>query len=363
MDRRVWQRYDFVLTITTMLLLGYGVMMIYSASHDVPAIADSAMRQAIFAAGGILIGLGVTWIDYRLYDSLVIPGYVLMIVLLVLVLLVGQVSFGAQRSIDLGIIDLQPSELSKLLMIISLAAFLARREEQVGRLSTLILSILLTALPVFLIYREPDLGTSLVLIFIWVVMIFASGMPLLYLGILAGAGVAAVPLLWMVMRDYMRKRLIIFLNPKSDPQAYYNIEQALFAIGSGGWWGKGYMQGTQSQLGFLVVQHTDFIFSVIGEEMGLIGALLLFVLFAVLLLRILRAAHMARDTFGRLICVGVAAWFFFQAGVNIGMNLNLLPVTGLPLPLISYGGSSLVPMLVTLGIVQSVLLRHRKIEF
>jgi rod shape determining protein RodA len=153
------------------------------------------------------------------------------------------------------------------------------------------------------------------------------------------------------------------LSPESDPQSYYNIKQALYAIGSGGWFGKGYLEGTQSQLGFLLVQHTDFVFSVICEELGMLGAMILFVLFAVVLLRVLRAAKLARDAFGRLICTGIAAWFFFQIAVNIGMNLNLVPVTGLPLPFISYGGSSLIPMLAAIGLVQGVLLRHRKIEF
>jgi rod shape determining protein RodA len=165
------------------------------------------------------------------------------------------------------------------------------------------------------------------------------------------------------MEEYMRNRLVTFLDPSSDPHAYYNIQQALYAIASGGWFGKGYLRGTQSQLHFLLVKHTDFAFSVLCEELGLAGALLLFALLAAVLLRALAAAKVARDSFGRLMCTGVAAWVFFQCAVNIGMNLNLLPVTGLPLPFVSYGGSSLVTLLAAMGLVQSVLLRHRKIEF
>jgi rod shape determining protein RodA len=165
------------------------------------------------------------------------------------------------------------------------------------------------------------------------------------------------------MESYMRQRVLTFLNPASDPQSYYNIRQALYAIGSGGWLGKGYLQGTQSQLHFLLVQHTDFVFSVLCEELGMLGALGLFLLLAVILFRTLRAAKLARDSFGRLICTGIAAWLFFQCTVNIGMNLNLLPVTGLPLPFVSYGGSSLLTILAAMGLVQSVVLRHRKIEF
>lgn len=349
--------------IVTLALLGYGVAMIYSASHDVERIKDVALRQAIFAGIGMAAGLVVTAIDYRLLDAFSIPLYALVILSLLVVFAIGQITFGAQRSIDLGIISVQPSELSKPLLIIVLAAFLSKREEHIDRFSTLLFSIGLIGVPAFLIYKEPDLGTALVLLFVWGVMIFAAGMNMLYLGLLGGVVVGAVPVLWLTMQDYMRRRVMTFLSPESDPQSYYNIKQALYAIGSGGWFGKGYLRGTQSQLGFLVVQHTDFIFSVICEEMGLVGALILFVLLSILLLRILRAAKMARDTFGRLVCTGIAAWLFFQVAVNIGMNLNLIPVTGLPLPLISYGGSSLAPMLTSIGLIQSIVLRHRKIEF
>lgn len=361
MDRRLWRNYDLLLLGATILLLIYGVLMIYSASHDIDAISKSAMRQAVFAAVGLLGGLLLTSIDYRLLDALSVPLYVLTVALLLAVLVIGQVTFHAQRSIDLGIIDVQPSELSKPLLIVVLAALMSRQEER--QLSTLLFSALLIALPVVLIYKEPDLGTSLVLVFIWITMLFASGINILYLGGMLGGGVVALPFLWLTMQDYMRRRVAIFINPASDPQSYYNIQQALYAIGSGGWWGKGYMKGAQSQLHFLLVKHTDFIFAVLCEELGMVGALVLFALLLVVLLRTLRAAMLSRDSFGRLVCVGIAAWIFFQCAVNIGMNLNLLPVTGIPLPFISYGGSSLVPMLTALGLVQSVLLHHRKIEF
>lgn len=363
MDRRIWRNYDFVLLIATLLILVIGVAMIYSASHAIPRVRDSALRQTIFAVIGLIVGLIVTAADYRLLDAFSIPLYTLIVVLLLAVFIIGQITFNAQRSIDLGIIDIQPSELSKPLMIVVLAAFLSKWEEKDSPLSMLLVSALLIAVPIFLVYKEPDLGTSLVLIFIWVTMIFASGISLFFIGAMFGAGTAAIPLLWFSMKDYMRQRVVIFINPASDPQSYYNIRQALYAIGSGGWLGKGYLQGTQSQLHFLLVQHTDFVFSVLCEELGMVGALALFVLLATILFRTLRAAKLARDSFGRLICTGIAAWLFFQSAVNIGMNLNLLPVTGLPLPMVSYGGSSLLTILAAMGLVQSVILRHRKIEF
>jgi rod shape determining protein RodA len=363
LDKRIWRNYDVVLLGATLLLLVYGVAVVYSASHAITLVQNYAIRQAIFGAVGIVVGLAISAIDYRLLDAFSIPAYTLVVVLLLAVFVIGQITFNAQRSIDLGIIDVQPSELSKPLLIVVLAALLAKREEKDNQLVTLLLSALLIAVPVALIYREPDLGTAIVLIFVWLTMIFASGISWLWLGISFGGGIAALPLVWFSMQDYMRKRVLIFVNPAADPQSYYNIRQALYAIGSGGWWGKGYLQGTQSQLHFLLVQHTDFVFAVLCEELGMAGALALFVLLAVVLLRTLRAAKLARDSFGRLICTGIAAWLFFQCAVNIGMNLNLLPVTGLPLPFISYGGSSLVNILAALGLVQSVLLHHRKLEF
>ena len=363
MDRRIWYNYDWILQGATVLLLIFGVAVIYSASHTIDRISDSALRQAVFGLLGLLIGFAAAAIDYRLLDAFSIPLYTLIIVLLVAVFAIGQITFNAQRSIDLGIIDVQPSELSKPLMILVLAAFFAKREEESSQLITVLLSALLVAVPVFLIYKEPDLGTALVLMFIWAAMVFASRIHLLYLGAFVGVGLVAVPFAWLSMEDYMRRRIAVFLNPASDPQSYYNIRQALYAIGSGGWFGKGYLQGTQSQLHFLMVKHTDFVFSVLCEELGIVGALLLFALLVTVLLRTLAAAKLARDTFGRLICIGTAAWLFFQCAVNIGMNLSLLPVTGLPLPFISYGGSSVLTILAALGLVQSVLLRHRKIEF
>ncbi len=363
MNRHIWYNIDPILFVAVLVLLAYGVLMIYSASHDVERIKDSAVRQVIWAMVGAMLGLIIAAIDYRLLDAFAIPLYLIILLLLLAVFIIGQITFGAQRSINLGVVSIQPSEFSKPVLIIVLAAFLARREDKINRPDTLFLSLALFAVPILLIYLEPDLGTALVLAFVWGVMIFAAGIKMIYLGLLAGGAIGAVPLLWVTMHDYMRQRILTFLNPESDPQAVYNIKQALYAIGSGGWLGKGYMKGTQSQLGFLLVQHTDFIFSVICEELGVLGAFVLLALLAVLLWRILRVAKMARDTFGRLICTGVAAWLFFQIGVNVGMNLKVMPVTGIPLPFISYGGSSLVPMLASLGLVQGILMRHRKIEF
>jgi rod shape determining protein RodA len=226
-----------------------------------------------------------------------------------------------------------------------------------------LLSLGYVLIPMLLIYLQPNLGTALTLGFIWLAMATMAGIRLLHLGLLTGAGVLASPLAWFVLQDYMRQRILLFINPQGNPDDYYNVQQALISIGSGGWLGKGFGNGTQSQLHFLRVRHTDFIFSVIGEELGLLGAIVLFALFIILLWRILRIAVTAQDPFGRLICVGVAAVIFFQTAINLGVNLGLMPVTGLPLPFVSYGGSSLWTFLVALGLVENVAMRHKTLDF
>jgi rod shape determining protein RodA len=249
------------------------------------------------------------------------------------------------------------------LIIVVLAKFLADREEEAGRLSTIVTSLGIVGIPMLLIYLQPDLGTALSLGAIWVAMIWMARIRLRYLLALAAAGLAALPVLWLSMEDYMRQRILLFINPGNDPDSYFNVHQALVSIGSGGWTGKGLTKGTQSQLHFLRVRHTDFIFAVTAEELGFLGALLLMVLLVFLLWRMLRIAEQARDTFGRLIAAGVVGLIFFQSVVNIGMNLGLMPVTGIPLPFVSYGGSSFMTLMLGVGLVESVAMRHKKLEF
>jgi rod shape determining protein RodA len=220
----------------------------------------------------------------------------------------------------------------------------------------------------FLIYRQPDLGTALVFAAIWLGMVFVAGIRLRHLALLGIAAGAAAPAVWFSLRGYMQERIISFaqrfLSPLGSSSVVdYNTRQALTSIGSGGLFGKGFLQGTQSQLYFLRVRHTDYIFSVLSEELGFVGALFVLLLFVILLWRILRVATTARDTFGQLIASGVAVMIFFQAFVNIGVNAGLLPVTGLTLPLVSYGGSSLWTTLIGIGLVESVALRHKVLEF
>jgi rod shape determining protein RodA len=361
MDRKIWRNFDFVLLAATGLLIAFGVAMIHSAAPDTPELEGLHRRQATWAVVGLTVMLVVAAIDYRFLKSLQNLLYLLTIGSLALVLVVGQTTYGAQRWLSGA--SFQPSELAKVLVIVTLAQFLAQHEKDMGRFRYVLLSIVLVALPIGLVYLQPHLGTVIVLAVVWLIMVLMAGMRLLHLGFLGFVGLLSTPLIWLSLKDYMQERLLLFLDPARDPAARYNIDQALISIGSGGWLGKGYASGSQSQLRFLRVRHTDFIFSVIGEEMGFVGALVLFALISVVLWRILRAASLSRDSFGRLIACGVAALIFFQSVVNIGMNVGLLPVIGIPLPFISAGGSSLVTLLIAEGLVQSVVMRHRKIGF
>jgi len=297
----------------------------------------------------------------RFTDILHNPVYVLVLAILGAIFLIGQVSGGAQRWLGEGAV--QPSELSKILIIIVLAKFLADHEEQLDQFGTVLTSLGIVGVPMVLIYLQPDLGTALTMIAIWAAMIWLAGMRFRHLALLVAGGLAALPLVWLNLEEYMQQRLLLFINPAGDPDSYFNVHQALVSIGSGGWVGKGLTKGTQSQLHFLRVRHTDFIFAVTAEELGFLGAAAMIGLIFFLLWRILRVAERARDTFGRLLTAGVGGLVLFQGVINIGMNLGLMPVTGIPLPFVSYGGSSFLTLMLGMGLVESVAMRHKKLEF
>jgi rod shape determining protein RodA len=359
--RRHWRSFDIVLLGVALLLVVYGIAMISSATRGTPDMADLWQRQALYGLSGLALMLLAAAFDYRFYQNLHRSLYIFIIALLVVVFIVGETSRGVQRWI--GASAIQPSEIAKVVIIISLAKLLADRDGEMDQLKNLLLSLGYVLLPMVLVYMQPNLGTALTLGFIWLTMAAMAGIRVFHLSLLTAAGVLASPLAWLTLQDYMRERILLFINPQGNPDDYYNVQQALISIGSGGWLGKGFGNGTQSQLHFLRVRHTDFIFSVIGEELGLLGAIVLFALFIILLWRILRVAVTAQDPFGRLICVGVAAVVFFQTTINLGVNLGLMPVTGLPLPFVSYGGSSLWTFLVALGLVENVAMRHKTLDF
>jgi rod shape determining protein RodA len=365
MRRVLWRRFDWVLLALVLLLSGFGILMIASAMSGNPLYSDYYLRQAGFLAFGLVILFFIAGIDYRLLTAVTGLFYLAMLAFLLVIKAVGTTSGGAQRWLSMGEFLLQPSELIKLAVILVLAKYLAANEERMGRLFTPIGAIVLLVPAVGLIYWQPNLGTALCVVVIGGMMLLIGGLrwwQAVVLGVSAAA--AAVPAWKFLLQGYMKDRVLMFLNPSTAAAAdRYNVDQAIISIGSGGWLGRGLFRGSQSQLHFLRVRQTDFIFSVTAEELGFVGAVIMIVLIALLLFRLMRIAGLARDTFGRLIVVGVATMILFQFLVNIGMNLNLMPVTGLPLPFVSYGGSSLWSVLAGIGLVQSVAMRHKKIEF
>ena len=351
----------------TFALIGFGVAMIYSATYGTePAarIDPRVVRQVAYAVIGIVVMALLIGLDYRVLANLASALWLGAVGALLVVLALGRLAHGAQRWIDLGFFQLQPSEPAKLLLIVALARYLSTRRDRVHHFRTVAASLAITLVPFFLTLAEPDLGTALVFLAIWLGMAFAAGMRWRHIGLFAAAGVAALPLAWSMVPGYMRARVLIFLDPYSKPlEDGYNIIQAQISVGSGGWLGRGFLSGTQSQLHFLRVQYADFIFSVLAEELGFVGAMALFALFAIVLARALRAAYLASEPFGRLLAVGVVSMLMFQLFVNVGMNVSLLPVTGIPLPFISFGGSSLITFMAAIGMIESITMRHRRFEF
>lgn len=359
------RNFDVILFLTTLLLILIGGMMIYS-SYDVPLaregglLESAAARQMLVGAAGMILSILLAITDYRFLISLHHWLYLLALALLGLTLIAGHTSFGAQSWLGTETLRLQPSELSKVLLIVVLARVLGQEQEALESPKPFLTSASLIAPAVVLIYLQPDLGTALVLLATWVGMAFFAGVRWRHMFLLAGAAIVGSPFVWFRLKGYMRERILTFLFPGQDPSGIsYNINQALISIGSGGFWGKGFLHGTQSQLYFLRVRHTDFIFSVLAEEFGFVGSALLLALFALLIARLIRIALSAPDAYGRLIAAGMATVLVIQIFINLGMNANLLPVTGLPLPLVSYGGSSLLTTLMGLGLAQSVALRRK----
>jgi rod shape determining protein RodA len=358
-----WRQFDFILFGTTLLLVIFGILMIRSATLDAidPEIISRVPDQILYAIIGFFVLFILAAIDYRLLGGLHTWLYLIMVGLLFLVLWIGVVGeAGAQRWINVGI-RIQPSEIGKIVLIITLGYHLSQRYHTMDRLQTVFGSLIHVIVPAAMVFVQPNLGTAIVFFVIWFVMAWAAGLRLKHIGIFVLILLIAAPVVWSQMADYQRLRITTFINPEGDPDAQFNIRQALVSIGSGGLVGKGYANGTQSQLRFLRVRHTDFIFSVISEEFGLIGGLAVMILIGVVILRILRGARMAADPLGSLICYGAAAIIFFQTAVSIGMNLNLMPVTGLTLPFISSGGTSLLSMLAAVGLAESVIVRRRRV--
>ena len=375
-----WRHFDFWLLGAVAFLTIFGVTMIRSAiAGNIELVeANTVLKQIIFAGIGLVIMVITSMIDYRYWGALSSILFLVTFGSLAVLFLVGGALFGSSRWFAVGPILVQPSEFAKITTILILANYFSQQIDQIKSPWVVARSLLITLSIVGWIILQPDLSTSIVILVLWFALLWAAGLDLKMLLIAGGAGAVVLaiglPILLLnydpantdtLIKPYQLERIINFLFPEEGASygAIYNVQQALISIGDGGWFGQGYGSGSQVQLRFLKVRHSDFIFSALSEEFGFVGALMVIGTLAFIITRCLRAARLSSDTFGALIAYGAATLITFQTIVNVGMNLNLLPVTGLTLPFVSYGGSSLMTLFIAIGLVESVVLRHKDLEF
>jgi rod shape determining protein RodA len=360
-DRRLLIHFDWTLFGIALLIASIGILNLYSAASggEVPG-TPLYLKQIFWLLIGLVLMITVAFIEYRFYSDFAYIVYTIALVLLLAVLGYGIITSGAQRWVRIGALSFQPSEFVKISFILALAKFFQRPPHREGHsLKTLLVPFLLLFVPMVLILKQPDLGTAIILFLVFFSILFFVKVRWSSLLTLVLAGASVLPILWNFLKEYQKRRIITFFNPDLDPLgAGYHLIQSKIAVGSGGIIGKGFMQGTQSKLGFLPEQQTDFIFSALGEEWGLIGALIVVGLFITLILWGLRIAVESKDRFGAVLAFGVVAMLFWHIFINIGMVLGMLPVVGIPLPLLSYGGSFLVSTLIGIGLLLNVSMRR-----
>lgn len=361
-DRRLASHFDWTLFGIATGLTMLGILTIYSATYSVTdgQASGFASRQLYWFMIGMAAMLAALTVDYHHMDRLAYPFYVVALLLLLLVIFIGSVGGGSQRWLNLGLFTLQPSEPAKLAIVLTLAKYLQYDEPAKGyRLRDLWAPFLFATPLILLTLVQPDLGTAIILLLIFLSVILMGGLHGRSFLYLVATGVTLLPIAWHFLKPYQQKRIWTFLNPDLDPLgAGYHVIQSKIAIGSGRLLGKGYLRGTQNQLDFLPAQHTDFVFSVFAEEWGFLGCLILLGLYFVLIAFSLRVVARAKDRFGALLVYGMVTIFFWQAVINVAMVTGLLPVVGTPLPLLSYGGSSLISMMVAVGLMINVSMRR-----
>ena len=364
-DRKLLKNIDLGIVTSTILLIVYGMVAISSATHIRSGGSAGTLKVQIIAfILGIIGVILILLIDYKTFGDNYVLIYIINVFLLALVLIIGFSTKGTKGWIDLGPVNMQPSEIVKIGYILTFAKYLEKKKGNLNRIIDVLPAMLHLVLIVGLIMLQPDAGTALVFIFISIFMLFAAGISYKIIAGAFGAFLISLPVMWKFLKPYQQSRILVFLNPELDPMDKgYHVIQSKTAIGSGQLWGKGLFEGTQNNLGFVLERHTDFIFSVIGEELGLIGALVLMMLFLWLLLRCIHIAKVSKDDYGMLICVGIISMFLFHILENIGMTIGLMPVTGIPLPFISYGGSSLLTNMAAVGLVLNVGMRRQVIRF
>jgi rod shape determining protein RodA len=373
MDRRLWREPSFDLmakvyqvnwlyVLLLCCLAGVGYVALYSAAGGDPE--PYATRHAMRFAVGLVIMLAIGFVDIRVIAKLAWPAWLVGVVLLGLTLRMGHVGKGAQRWLELGPLQLQPSELMKLALVLALASWFHRASwERMGNPLFLIPPVIAVLIPVGLILKEPNLGTAAITAMLGAAIFFAAGVRWWKFVLIALPIPLVAQFAYTHLHDYQRARIDTFLHPEGDPLgAGYNIIQSKIALGSGGMWGKGFLQGTQAHLDFLPEKQTDFIFTIIGEEFGFVGGLVVMALLGLIILGGMLIALRCRNQFGRLVALGISCNFFLYVFVNIAMVMGVIPVGGVPLPLVSHGGSAMLTVMVGFGILMSVHV-HRDVEF
>lgn len=361
-DRRLLYHFDWTVFGLTMALAGVGLLSVVSASWSGPSrpLHPLVVRQLVWIATGAVAMVTVVMFDYRALAIYAYPLYGVALGLLAAASMFGRVTGGSRRWLNLRLFSVEPSEVAKLALVLVLVRYLREEPPPGGlRMRQLIIPGLLLAVPAAMVLKQPDLGTMVILVLIAATLIFAGGLNLRTLLVVALGAILAMPVAWHYLKPYQRQRVVSFVNPQSDPLgAGYHIIQSEIAVGSGGQWGKGFLKGTQARLNFLPEQTTDFIFSAFAEEFGFVGALMLLGLYGALVARGLWIARHARDRFGALLALGLSAMIFWQAAINIAMATGMVPVVGIPLPLVSYGGSSLIALMAGMGVLISINTRR-----
>ncbi len=376
---RLFKKIDQTLLVVVALILIFSLVTIYSATKDDELLKNDFVKQIINITIGLVAMVFVLNINYEDLAKHMKPLYILNLIILGAVIFMGDSALGAQRWIEIGPFRFQPSEFSKLIIIICFAVYLNSRQGKLNRFRDLIPCFAFIGIPMLLVLKQPDLGTSLVMLAIMFGMLFAAGARPWLLVLLIVGGLAFVSLwiwahfwfeansafdLWIPLKDYQLKRLTIFLNPWADWYGDgYHVIQSQIAIGQGGLFGRGLFHGSQTHGDFLPIQDTDFIFSVVGEELGFVGAVALLILFFVLIYRCIYIAVNAKDNFGFLLSVGVISMITFHILINVGMTMGIMPVTGIPLPMFSYGGSNMITNLAALGLLLNINMKQQNILF
>ncbi len=352
---------DIFLALQVSCLALIGVMTVFSATHQTPGLQHNWVRQLAWLGVSLLVMYGVSKVDYHVWLELSYWIYGFALLALLLVLALGEATKGAQRWFKFGLVSFQPSELAKLAVLLTLARYIGSRSVELFFLKRFYLMLLLVGFPLYLILKQPDLGSAILLLPTALVLFYAGGVPFRWLAWMGILGAASSPIIWHFLHDYQRRRLEVFVNPQADPlKAGYNIIQSIIAIGSGGMVGKGFLKGSQTQLSFIPEHHTDFIFSVVGEEWGFLGCLTVILLYVFFFRRTFEIARKARDREGALLALGITALYSCQAVINIGMSIGLFPVAGLTLPFISYGGTSLLFSFISIGILLNISYANRR---